>query len=95
MASFSRRTILAAIDLITRRSHAEIDRLLLEYGLEKSVDGASKLDRANSLAAYLIDNPQKGTEDGENLTDVMVTTLVNYAIGQSFGVTCPPSLVQG
>lgn len=80
MAQFSRRTILAATDLMANWGHTNIDRFLLEYGLEDAVRGNSMANRANALGRYLVANPDAQTEDGENLTDAIVGALVGRAV---------------
>lgn len=80
MAQFSRRTILAATDLMANWGHTNIDRFLLEYGLEETVRGSSMANRANALGRHLIANPDALTEDGENLTDSVVGKLVESAV---------------
>src|SRR5258708_28938258 len=45
MPQFTRRTILAAVDFILVKTHAEIDRFALEYGLEGVVVGYSRLTK--------------------------------------------------
>jgi hypothetical protein len=85
MPQFSRRTILAATDVIALRSHAQIDRFLLEYGLEDAVAGYSKADKATALGRHLMRNPEAVTDTGENLTDVIVRALVADAISSCHG----------
>jgi len=80
MAQFSRRTVLAATDLLENAGHAAITRFLLEYGLESHVVGTSMRDRASATARYLIEHPDLLGEDGENLTDSVVGALVNGVI---------------
>lgn len=80
MAQFSRRMILAATDLMASWGHTFIDRFLLEYGLENTVTGNSRADRANALGRHLIANPDALSEDGENLTDSVVGQLVENAV---------------
>jgi hypothetical protein len=84
MAQFSRRTILAATDVLAEWGHTDIDRFFLEYGLEEAVGGTSRADRANTLGRYLIKNPRKLGEDGENLSDAVVMALVDRAVRRSF-----------
>jgi hypothetical protein len=83
MAQFTRRTILAATDLVANWGHTEINRLLLEYGLERAVAGNSRADKANALARYLIENPDAQSEYGENLSDAIVQRLVAKSIAES------------
>jgi hypothetical protein len=83
MPQFSRRTILAATDVVQIRSHAEIDRFLLEYGLE-SVTGYSKADKSTALGRHLLRSPEALADDNENLSDVVVTALVDQAIRACF-----------
>ena len=83
MAQFSRRTILAATDLMANWGHTNIDRFLLECGLEETVRGNSMANRANALGRHLIANPDALSEDGENLTDSIVGKLVDSAVRSS------------
>jgi hypothetical protein len=83
MAQFSRRTILAATDLMANWGHTNIDRFLLEYGLEETVRGNSMANRANALGRHLIANPDALSEDGENLTDSVISKLVDGALRSS------------
>jgi hypothetical protein len=83
MPVFSRRTILAATDLLTNFSHATLTRFLLEYGIDEVADAGSLRDRANATARYLLRNPDAIDGDGQNLTDSVVSALINHAIGGS------------
>lgn len=85
MARFSRRTILAATDLMADWGHTAIDRFLLEHALDETVRGNSRADRANSLGRHLIRNPDAVNDYGENLTDVIVMALIEHAMGRSSG----------
>lgn len=78
MPQFTRRTILAAVDFILVKTHAEIDRFALEYGLEGVVVGYSKTDRVNALGRYLLRNPEATTDTGDNLTDAITLALVGF-----------------
>lgn len=84
MAQFSRRTILAAADLLADRIHSEIDRFALEHGLETVAIGASKADKTNAIGRYLIQNPLLNNEYGENLSDAVVMAILGRAIDRSF-----------
>lgn len=80
MPQFSRRTILAAADLIVGFGHTGVDRFLLEHGLEGAGIVGSLQARANALARYLLEHPQQFDQDGHNLTDTVVEALVLHAI---------------
>ncbi len=80
MAQFSRRTVLAATDLMANWGHTDINRMLLEHMLEETISGGSRADRANSLGRHLVNNPNALNEDGVNLTDTIVGELVEGAI---------------
>lgn len=83
MPSFSRKTILAATDTIARfKSRAEIDRFRLEHGLESIPSEGSLKDRANSIARYLLENPERKSDDGRNLVDTIIEALVERAISE-------------
>src|SRR5215469_2917218 len=85
MPRFSRRTILAATDLLADASHAELNRFELEHGLENRIDGGSRRDRATSIARLLIRNPEEVNEDGENLSDAVVSAVIDRELAQRRG----------
>jgi hypothetical protein len=62
---FSRKTIITAADLLKSLKHAGFNRLLLELALpdEKAGRGSGLLARANSLAQFILNNPQVRTPD--------------------------------
>jgi hypothetical protein len=62
---FSRKTIIAAADILKSLKHAGFNRLLLELALagEKAGRGSGLLARANSLAQFVLNNPQVRTPD--------------------------------
>jgi hypothetical protein len=82
MPNFSRRTILAALDTFENMSHSEIDRYLLDYGLENvaPAEAGNKQKRATLVAAYLFKDPERRDEDGRNLVDTIVQERVQRAI---------------
>lgn len=82
MAQFSRRTILAVTDILNGSGNADITRFLLEHGIEGTGGGYTIRDRTNSIARHLIDNPDATNDDGENITDAVVTAIVNRAISR-------------
>ena len=83
MAQFSRRTILAATDLLTDRTHSGIDPFALEHGLEAIAQGASKVDKTNAIGKYLVQNPLVNNDYGENLSDSVVIATLKTAIDRS------------
>ena len=81
MAQFTRRTILAAVDMLPEwNSHARVDRFALEHSLEDIAVGGSLAAKGLALSRYLIQNPEAQNEDGSNLTDVIVGHFVQEAI---------------
>lgn len=76
MAQFSRRTVLAASDIIGNWSHQDIDRFVLEHALENVVPQGSRAQKGMALARHLIQNPDANNEDGANLTDTIVGAVV-------------------
>jgi hypothetical protein len=82
MPNFSRRTLLAALDTFETLSHSQIDRYLLQYGLESVAPVAvgNKQKRATAVASYLLGQPEREDEDGENLIDTIVEERVRTAI---------------
>jgi hypothetical protein len=83
MPQFSRRTILAATDIVGSWSHANISRFLLEHGLEGAVEGGSCAVRGMNLARHLMQNPEARNEDGANVTDTIIGQITGRAIENS------------
>ena len=77
MAYFSRTTIVEAVALFDNARHSDIDRLLLRFGLEEDIpDRNSYLrERANAIAAYLIEHPDEQGPNGSNLTFEIIEEL--------------------
>ncbi len=74
-AFFPRKTVLMATDILTRIGHAGIDRMLLEFGvddLKAGRDLGGLTARANALAKYALDNPQKKTAEGLSVAEAIV-----------------------
>jgi hypothetical protein len=80
MPQFTRRTILAATDLIADFGHSAVDRFVLEYGLENAGIVGNLRDRASAVARHLLNAPDRLDDDGRNLTDTIVENLVVRAI---------------
>jgi hypothetical protein len=70
LPQFSRITIIEAIGLLESLTHAELDRFLLKYGLERIAhqDLRPKTAKLNAVIKYLIYNPDKKGPLGANLT---------------------------
>lgn len=83
MAQFSRRTILAATDLMANWGHTNIDRFALEHALEETVRGSSMANKALALGRHLVSHPNTLNEDGVNMTDAIVSELVAGALQNS------------
>jgi hypothetical protein len=81
MPQFSRRTILAATDIVGSWSHAVINRFLLDHALEDSVDNGSCMTRGMNLARYLMNHPDYPDQDGGgNLTDSVISEIIRRAL---------------
>jgi hypothetical protein len=77
MAKYSRKTVLAATDLLENVGHASITRFLLEHGLENENIAGSMRDCASAVARHVLADPERLNEDQQNLTDAVVEDLVN------------------
>lgn len=85
-ARFTRRTVVAAIEVLERLNQAKFSRLLLTLGpdLDAAVgDGISLTNRLNDLIRFVDRHPDHTLEGGEPLVDA----LVEHAIG----ILPPPS----
>jgi hypothetical protein len=83
MPQFTRQTILAAGQVLLEWVGTQIDEFALKYGLEAVAVGYSKAAKVNALCMYLLRNPTKLNDYGQNLTDAVVTALVKEAIRRS------------
>ena len=70
MPQFSRITIIEAIGLLESLTHAELDRFLLKFELERVApqELGPKTSRLNAVMQYLIDNPDEKGPFGANIT---------------------------
>jgi hypothetical protein len=87
---FSRITITEAVGSLEYLSHAEIDRLLLKFGLEEVAPKrfGSKVSRLNMLIKYLIDNPDAKGPFGANLTlEIIEEVITARPYDSSFGLS--------
>jgi len=71
---FSRITIIEAVELLSSLTHAELDRFLLKYKLERIApqELRPKTAKLNAVIKYLIDNPDEKGHLGANLTFEMI-----------------------
>lgn len=85
MPDFSRRTIIAAAATLEAYPHSDIDRFVLEHGLETTEAGSdtSKKNRANAIITYLLAYPDALHHEGGNLTEIVVRDLIQRAIVQA------------
>ncbi|HSY00756.1 MAG TPA: hypothetical protein VK819_01310 [Acidobacteriaceae bacterium] len=71
------------MDEMAQWGHTDITRFAMEYGVEGRADGTSRVDRANNLARYLIAHPGAENEYGENVTDAVVSAIVERSMRSS------------
>lgn len=82
MAKFSRATIVETISYLDALTHAELDRLLLKYDLEKVASSklGSKTARLNALMQHLFDHPDEKGPLGSD----MAFELIEYVVGRVY-----------
>jgi len=78
--SISRQTVIEAAHILKSLGHSGFKRLLLELALEDTAagHGSSLMDRANSLAQYALQNPER-TVGGERIDIVVVKRAAQEA----------------
>ena len=76
---FGRETIVAAGRTMDGFTQADVDALLLDYGLEAAGIAGAVQTRATRLIHYLLENAEAVTGHGENLVDAVVHELVERA----------------
>lgn len=79
MSKFTRATIVAATDLLGKYSQAEFHRFALGVGMERIAESGSVRTKCNSVAQYLLENPDAQNEYGENHAYAIVRQLVEGA----------------
>jgi hypothetical protein len=70
-----RQIILTAADILMMMSHAEFDRLLMEFGIQDLRAGrdlGGMAARTNALARFVLDNPERETEEGLPLPEALI-----------------------
>ena len=79
MSEFSRATILETVSLLESKTHGEVERVALRFGLEDVLaeDLNYLRDKANAIAKYLIENPEQKGPRGANLTFEVIDHLVS------------------
>jgi len=79
MVSFSRATILEAVSQLESRTHGEVERVALRFGLEEVLteDLNYLREKANAIARYLIKNPEEKGPNGSSLTFEVIDHLVS------------------
>lgn len=91
---FSRRTVIAAIEMMGSFKHAELTRFLLKLGPDlarKVGDTGYIADRLNKLIVLALDElpPNYPVESGEVLQDVLVENAVDLLPGFGYGSEYP------
>lgn len=78
MSKFSRATIIEAISYLDELSHAEMDRLLLKYGLEGVAPYSlgSKTARLNALIRHLIEHPEEKGPLGSDMAFELIEEVI-------------------
>jgi hypothetical protein len=78
---FSRESIIEALPIFEKMTHAEIDRFALRFGLEQlSLDETTaKYKRANAIGRHLISNPGLKSPTGGDLAFDTIDFLVGVA----------------
>lgn len=95
---FSRASIIETLSHLDALTHAEIDRLLLRYGLEEVAPASlgSKTDRLNTLMEYLITHPNEKGPLGSNMAFELIEQIIGI-LHRRFGAvidgTYPEELV--
>jgi integrase len=95
---FSRRTVLAAIDVLESLSQARLSRYLLELGRKYPQwvggEGISVTKRLNNLMGLIDQDPGRLTDDSEPLLDKIVEKAVSLLrVFKCLGRQVPPYLM--
>jgi len=74
---FSRTTIVKLVDALKFRTHAEVSKFALEFGLEDVIIGSYIEGKEAELMRHLIKNPQATAPEGGPLAQAIIEHLVS------------------
>ena len=77
-ARFTQPSVFHAANLLARRyqTHAEFDNLMLQFGVENSINQGSLQHKANDLIRFVDAHPDHETPDGREIADAIVEEAV-------------------
>jgi len=83
---FSRKTILEIVKALNFRTHDEVGRFSIEFGLEEAISGTYIKEKETSIAKHLIFNPEALGPNGSALA----IEVIEYATKphREFGALC-------
>ncbi len=86
---FSRKTVLEIVKALYFRTHDEVDRFSIEFGLEEAISGTYLREKETSIAKHLISNPEALGPNGS----VLAIEVIEYVARQygGFGSLCESS----
>ena len=87
MDKLSRASLIEALTIVENWTHADISRLLLQFGLEDVAPPSvgSRRDRANTLMRYLQQNPEEVGSSGKPLAFEIVEYVTITKLNSSYG----------
>jgi hypothetical protein len=83
MSALSQYTLVEALELVSKYSHDEIDRLLMRFGIEGVAPNSSttyKNTRVNQLIRFLLENPDAQGPLGANLAFEIIEYLIERLV---------------
>jgi hypothetical protein len=83
MSVLSQYTLIEALELVSKYSHDEIDRLLMRFGIEGVAPNSSttyKNTRVNQLIRFLLENPDEQGPLGANLAFEIIEYLIERLV---------------
>ncbi len=83
MSGLSQYTLVEALELVSKYSHDEIDRLLMRFGIEGVAPNSStiyKNTRVNQLIRFLLENPDAKGPLGANLAFEIIEYLIERLV---------------
>lgn len=83
---FSRKTILEIVKALNFRTHDEVGRFGIEFGLEEAISGMYLKEKETSIAKHLISNPEALGPNGSALAIEVIEYATKHHCG--FGALC-------
>jgi len=87
---FSQKTILELLDSLKFKTHDEVERFSIEFGIQDAISGTYLKEKTTSIAKHLIANPEMiGPKDSNLAMEIIEYAINNHSGLESFPESYP------